>query len=163
MLAKSDVHGLWRGVSEVGDPKTEDLSPRKVAGDMNSNDRTANAVFSYCSLAVNATPRWTMANLGRSGRRVERRTDARGYSRATNGLQVCSELKSDKEGDTNSQRLRVCRPVTQSARVVVRNDSQHCAPTFPRASRREGALIRDRPQREGAIKVGIVIGAPGAS
>lgn len=53
-------------------------SPSKVAGDMNSNDLTADAVFSYCSRVVKATARWTMAKLGRSGRRVERRTDARG-------------------------------------------------------------------------------------
>ena len=78
MLAKGDVHGLERGVSEVGDPTAEDDSPKKVAGDMNSNDRTADAVFSYRSLAVKATARWTMATLGKSGRRDGRRTDARG-------------------------------------------------------------------------------------
>lgn len=40
----------------------------------------------------------------------------------------------------------------------MRNDTQHRAPTSPRASRQEAALIRDRPQREGAIKAGFVIG-----
>jgi hypothetical protein len=65
-------------VSEVGDPTAEDLSPSTVAGETNSNDRTADAVFSYCSRAVKATARWTMATLRRSGKRVERRTDARG-------------------------------------------------------------------------------------
>lgn len=96
MLAESDVHVLGRGVSEVGDPTAEDLSPRKVAVDTNSNDRTADAVFSYCSRAVKATARWTMANLGRSGRRVGRRTDARGKSRNERfaGLQRAKERRA---------------------------------------------------------------------
>lgn len=91
MLTMSDVHGLERGVSEVGDPTAEDLSPRKVAGDMNSNDHAADAVFSYCSLAVKTTARWTAKE--RQARWMSHR-DKRG-SRATNGLQVCNELKSD--------------------------------------------------------------------
>ena len=57
---------------------------------------------------------------------------------------VCDKLRRDEEGDTSSQRLGVCRRTTYSVRVVVRNGTQHRALTFPRASRREVALVQGR-------------------
>lgn len=58
-------------------------------------------------------------------------------TRTTNGSQICNELESDKEGDTNSQRLRDSRPAIESARVVKRNDTRHRAPISPWLRARE--------------------------